>query len=286
MKPEQIMDRCICLLIGAPYSAFKLGTLHDIPCPEGGTMEDRFYTLLDCMEQDENVCTLETGHGKSLIITSDRADPDGGGVMGLYQKVTDHNPDLVCVDAMYLMKDDRANKRSVKWDSQAAISQDIKDIIALGLNKPVIGTNQAKRESEERAGKSVSNISFSDSYGMDCDMAMEIIKKSTPDKEVNELALSITAAREVNLTGFAIHGNAATDFQQLMTRGRHPDSSLMVDENGQPIMVPVVFQEYKDLRNFFKEEAERDQRSHTPEENAMAARAAFEEAGRGSRRRK
>lgn len=279
MKPSQILDRCMCILIGAPYTAFQQGKLHEIPTPEGGTMEDRLIDLRRNMKSDEETCRLESGFGKSLIITSDRADPKGGGVMGLRQKMEDHKPDLLCVDAMYLMKNDRANKRSIKWDDQAAISQDMKEL-ALDFNKPVVGTNQAKRDSEERSGKSVSNISFSDSYGMDCDMAIEIIKKSTRDPEVNELALAITASREINMTGFAIHGNAATSFGSLMTKKRDAEGLIELDERAKPILVPVEFQEYRDLKEFFKDSQDPDQ-SVPRGDRAAAAAANFREARKG-----
>jgi Replicative DNA helicase len=78
MTPQQMMDRCICLLIGAPYTAYKEGGLSSIKVPEGGNMEDRFYELVSSMETDEQTCALETGFNKSLIITSDRDDPKGG----------------------------------------------------------------------------------------------------------------------------------------------------------------------------------------------------------------
>lgn len=252
MTPQQMMDRCICLLIGAPYSAYKNGTLSDIPVPEGGTMEDRFYALMDGMVDDEEVCTLETGRNKSLIITSDREDPRGGGVFGLRQKVDDHKPDLIGADALYLMRNDRAGKRSVKWDDQAAITQDLKDL-ALDTQRPLVGTTQAKRDSEERQGKSVANISFSDSYGMDCDLAVEILKKKITD-EINELALAITGAREINLTGFAVNGNAATSFAQMMMLARDEAGVLILDdETREPYEVPMVFNDYRDIKDFLKE---------------------------------
>jgi hypothetical protein len=251
MTPQQMMDRCICLLIGAPYSAYKEGRLADIPVPEGGTMEDRFYALVETMESDEQTCALETGFNKSLIITSDRDDPKGGGVEGLRRKVEDHKPDLICADALYLMRNDRENKRSVKWDQQAAITQDLKDL-ALDTNKPLIGTTQAKRDSEDKKGQAVSNIAFADSYGMDCDLAVEIIKKKITDEE-NELALAITGAREVNLSGFAIHGNAATTFGPIYEKFRDEAGVVQLDGDGNPLVVPVVFSDYKDIKDFLKQ---------------------------------
>lgn len=273
MTPQQMMDRCICLLIGAPYSAYKKGTLSDIMVPEGGTMEDRFYFLVEGMKADEEVAILETGYNKSIIITSDRDNRSGGGgVNGLRGKVRDWKPDLVCVDAMYLMRNDRENKRSIKWDQQAAITQDLKEL-ALSENVPLLGTTQAKRESEEKQGQSVSNISFSDSYGMDCDLAIEIGKKKIDD-EHNELALSITGAREINMSGFAIHGNAASDFSQIM-KPLTDEAGVVRTENGETKWVPVVFKDTSDIKSFFKV-AGSDERAVRPKSvNAQMAAEAF-----------
>jgi len=254
MKPEEIADRCICLLIEAPYRAFKRKTLDQIPVPEGGTMYDRFARYLDTMKIDENTCRIEMGRDKSLIITSDRADPNGGGVSGLRQKIRDHRPDALYVDGLYLMRHE--GRRSPKWNDQTAIAQDIRDL-ALDENLPIMGTNQANRDSEDRGGKSASNISYADAYGQSCTTAIEIMKKTTPDPEVNELALAITVAREMNITGFAINGNPATDFGCLMTKQRNLEGNVVVDEDGNPVLTPLIFQEYSDLKNFFKEEEER-----------------------------
>jgi replicative DNA helicase len=248
MSPEQMMDRCICLLIEAPYSAFKKGKLSEIPLPDGGTMEDRFHDVSSTLRIDEEACTLETGFRKSIIITSDR---EAGGVNGLKQKAIDHEVDLICVDAMYLMRNDRKRRKSIKWDDQSDITQDTKDV-AIELNRPLVGTTQANRPSEDKRGYSMANIAFADAYGMNCDLAMEINKKTTRDPEVNELAMAITGAREINLNGFAIHGCPATNFEVLMRTVLNDKGVAQLDEAGNKMMEPVVFYENKDIRDFFK----------------------------------
>jgi DnaB-like helicase C terminal domain. len=194
----------------------------------------------------------------------------------LRQKVEDHKPDLICADALYLMRNDRSGgKRSIKWDDQAAITQDLKDL-ALDVNKPLVGTTQAKRESEEKKGQSVSNISFSDSYGMDCDLAIEIIKKKITD-ETNELALAITGAREINISGFAVNGNAATDFGPLYVKYRDEAGIIQADEGGNPLVVPVIFSDYKDIKDFLKlgEDDDKKQQPKSKAQMSALAKSAF-----------
>lgn len=260
MTPEQMMDRTICMLIGAPYDAFKKGYLDQIPHPFGGTMEDAFHGLLNTMKVDEKAMSIGDKH-RTIIITSDREDREGGGITGLRRKLDDYRPDLAFVDAVYLMRNDRSGIRSVKWSEQSAISQDLKDT-AQDYNIPILATLQANRGSEQNKGESASNMAFSDSYAQDCDLAAEIIKKRI-DKQHNELALAITASRETNIAGFAIHGDPCDNFGQLHRQ--------VCDRDGRPILVdgkeqlePIIFEDTADVWKMFKK---------TPEEEA--ARASF-----------
>jgi len=247
MSPAVMRDRCICLLIGAPYSALKKGYLHEIPYPLGGTMRDAFYTLMDGMYADEKTTELETGKGGSLIITSDRDDRKfGGGVQGLHRKCEDHKPGLVFVDAVYLMRNDReGGKRSMKWNDQGAISQDLKDL-AQDINRPLIATLQANRESEDRKGKTSANMAFSDSYAQDCDLSIELIKKRI-NAEQNLIAAAITASREANIAGFVINGNPGSDFNLAQRQ--------VVGAQGTPTDVyeDWVFQDVSEIKDMFSE---------------------------------
>jgi hypothetical protein len=249
MSPQQIMDRCLCLLIGAPYSEFKNGSLHQVVHPYGGSMEEAFYGLLDTIKCDEDTMALE-GKKRSLIITSDREDRNGGGVNGLRRKVEDYEPDMVVVDAVYLMRNDRSGIRSVKWSDQAAISQDLKEV-AQDYKRPVIATLQANRPSEIKKGESAANMAFSDSYAQDCDLGIEIIKKRIDDTH-NELALVITA-REANLAGFAIHGDPCTNFG-ILEKPVTDKHGTVLKNNGVVITAPVIFHDVTDVWKMFKRE--------------------------------
>ncbi|CAB4131711.1 DnaB Replicative DNA helicase [uncultured Caudovirales phage] len=252
MAPEQMMERCVCLLIGAPYKEWKHGNLHTLPHPHGGSMEDHFYSVMETMKQDEVTCSLETGRQKGIVITSDRQDKKyGGGVRGLRNKIDDFKPDLIIADAVYLMRNDRDNgARSMKWNDQASISQDLKEL-AQDTKRPIVATLQANRasEKEDQQGKSAVNMSFSDSYAQDTDLAIEIIKKRV-DASHNELALAITASREANIAGFAIHGDPATNFSQLY-RPVSDDVGVKLGQDGKPMMMPVIFNDARDIKEIF-----------------------------------
>jgi replicative DNA helicase len=251
MSPEQMMERCVCLLIGAAYDDWKHGRLSSIPHPHGGSMEQHFYAMMDSMKQDEATCRLETGSNKSIVITSDRQDRKyGGGVRGLRNKIEDFQPDMVFADAVYLMRNDREQgARSLKWNDQAAISQDLKDL-AQDIKRPILATLQANRasEKEDQQGKSAVNMSFSDSYAQDTDLAIEIIKKRI-NRFHNELALSITASREANIAGFAINGDPATNYTQLYRQVTDDIGPKFLDK--QPVMAPLIFNDARDIKEVF-----------------------------------
>ena len=263
MTPDQIRDRCACLLLNIPYSAYRKGKLHEFPCPSGrGTLEQRFFELVEEMGDDEKICKLETGYDKGLIITSDREDPHGGGVNGLRQKIEDHEPDLICVDGMYLMRNDRENRRSVKWNDQYAISQDMRDV-CLDTNRPLLVTTQGNREGKENYEEGTEDVAFADSVGMDCTTLIKIIKKRTEDPEVNELALLIKASREMNMVGFAINGCAAANFDQLMQKCVNPENNqVLKDDEGNILYEPIVFRDPDQARAMFKKQKAEEKRSN------------------------
>lgn len=297
MSPEKMMDRTACLLINAPYSAYLKGKLGQIPVWEGGTMKDRLNDLRNTIQTDENTCRLESGYNKGFILTADQSQRGeyGGGVKGLQQKIKDYNPDIIFVDAAYLLKNDKSGKRSVKWEDQADVVTELKET-AMIFNRPVVITTQANRDSEDARGFSVRNIAFADAYGMNADLCIEVNKEETGDPERNLLALCIPAAREINLYGFVIHGNAATDFGMVMRKKRNEEGVVLTNENGEPEMEPTVFYQRKEVAAFFKNsdnlKQERARNSNEPKtpaglSNMIHHRAAAqlrEEAKKGKRK--
>jgi hypothetical protein len=264
MHPKVIRRRLIATLIGAPYKAYKDGKLHEFEVAPGYTLQDKFYDVVRTFEEDEVTCLNETGHHKGIIITGDRDKSRyGGGVMGLRQKIEDYEPDLVCVDGIYLMKDDRTGRRSVKWENIANVTQDMHQA-CLDANVPIVGTTQANRDSEDRKGEvTMRGISFSDSFAMDCDLGINVIRKGLDETKASELAFVVTGARETSLLGFAVNGIPATDFSQMRQQSRHADKSIRLHpETGQPIYEYVVFRSPKDIKEMFKgeEDTKKDER--------------------------
>lgn len=255
MTPVQMRNRLLSIFMGVPYTYFRDARLNELQLESGRTYEDLFYDLVSTMKDDEDTTFGETGKRKQLIITNDREIGIGGSIAGLEAKVQEYMPDLICVDGAYLLhRDGKSLGGSSRWEDMTYITHALKTI-SMKYNRPVVCTTQANRKGEEegRIG-SVSDIAFSDSFGQDCDLAIKVVK--TPkDKDHNEIAMLIAAAREANAEGFAIHGNAATNFDQIYRKARNADGTLKVDpESGDCLLEPVIFYSKKDIREFLKED--------------------------------
>jgi hypothetical protein len=274
MHPKVIRRRLIATLIGAPYQAYKKGRLAEYEVAPGYTLEDKHRDVVKSFEEDEITCLNETGYHKGVIITGDRdGHRYGGGVMGLRQKIEDHKPDLVCVDGIYLMRDDRTGQRSVKWQNIANVTQDMHNA-CLEANIPFVGTTQANRDSEDRKGEiTMRGISFSDSFAMDCDYGVNVIRKGLDESKASELALVVTGARETSLLGFPVNGIPATNFSQMRQPARHADGSIRLDPvTGRTMYDLVVFQSPKDIQEMFKGEQEaRKEEQRRLEEQTQSA---------------
>jgi replicative DNA helicase len=219
MTPEQLMQRMASLLTKVDYNLWRKGRLSE---------EDKIKAFA-CMDA---IASWE--HSKSgrqdrpyLTITTDIGDPRGGGVSTVRQKIEELDPDIVLVDGFYQMRDDRNNKRTVKWVNQTAIIQDLKSL-SIDLNVPIISSTQANRAGQSTDDDlGTTDIAFADAAGMYADYAIKVIKIPKKDEEDKEnvnsvrdemlmeyqgrhgatLICQITAAREFQLDGFQLYAN-------------------------------------------------------------------------------
>lgn len=254
MAPVVIRQRLVALMIQAPYKEFIDGKLDEVEAAEGGTLEDRFYDLVETIDIEEETAHEETGKRRRIIITSDRDDKRGGGVNGLRTKVEKYKPDLICVDGVYLMRNDRDGKRSIKWDNITAITQDLHDV-CLEYNRPIVGTTQANRDSEDKKGEAtMRGMAFSDSFAQDCDLGINVIRKPGTDPKQAELAMVVTGARESCLHGFAIHGQPAINFSEIMVPVKSETGAVVTDpRNDEPLVQPLIFYNKSDVSKMFKD---------------------------------
>ena len=199
MPPEQIRRRMAACYCGFEYDAFKGGKLSP-------TEEDEFFDAVE-----------ELGHPggtsqRGLLITSDREDVKRGGtVSGIRAKAEEFQADIVFIDPIYYLRDERENKRSVKWSNMSNICQDIKDMAEV-LAIPVVGTNQANRSDGDN------DMSFSDGFLQNADVAARVML----DKANQEAVVWLTALREARLNAFLINAKPMYDFNQKLDANQRP----------------------------------------------------------------
>jgi hypothetical protein len=146
------------------YKAFKNGKLQ----PD---MKARAFGILQELMQDEMTAGTNNIHQPYLKVISDRSGAngaEGGGVGWLRSKIRDFKPDIVFVDGMYLMKDDRTNSRNVDWKNITNISQDLK-LTAQDFDIPLVGVTQANRSADKSTGEDLTELAYADALGQDAD---------------------------------------------------------------------------------------------------------------------
>lgn len=201
MAPPQIMRRVAALRVLVDYKKFKKGQLQPLE------YQRVFQELANIRgEQDDP----EGKHNTFMVCGT--AGDGGGGVSFLHSKIREFQPDLVIVDGMYLMKDDRQKTKTVDWKAIAHISQDLKRT-AQEFMVPIIGVTQANRKAEKNAKNAdLAEIAYTDSLAQDCDLAMRVQKRINKDSKLPELIVALPGMREGDLDAFLINAVPATDF--------------------------------------------------------------------------
>lgn len=202
MSEMQLLRRIVSIIAKIDYDAFKKSKL------DPATLARVWQILLSI--KDEELLTNVSGHTSSLMVTSPRGDSSG--VSALQAKIREFNPDLVVVDGMYLMRDDRQKVRSIDWKSVAHVSQDLKGTARI-FNVPVIGVTQANRGADKDPKKAdLAELAYADALAQDCDLCLRVNKQKDQSTNDFEIVISIPGGRETLLDGFVVHGMAGSNF--------------------------------------------------------------------------
>lgn len=173
MSEEQIEDRIEAMLMGIMYdefnyNKFKSGTLD----PE---QEKLYFEFLDRKSKLE-----------PLIIET------ATGVSNVNAKIQQHKPDVVFIDGVYLMEDDRGAEQD--WLRVAHITRDLK-MLAKSNKIPICINSQADRTTSNKTGPELDNIGFSSAIGHDSDVVLSLFR----DEEMledREMKVKILKQRE------------------------------------------------------------------------------------------
>jgi replicative DNA helicase len=219
MSPIMVQRRCAALMAQVEYSQFKNSKLDP-------ATKERVFAILQYLRSQETNQTTANGHQPALLATQ----PDGetSGISSLHAKIREFSPDLVIVDGMYLMKDDRQKARNIDWKSVAHISQDLKRTAA-SFNIPVLAVTQANRGADKDPRKAdLAELAYADALGQDCDLCMRVHKQKDTMTHEDELVLSFPGSREGKLEAFVINGVPAVNFhfkRAQISDPNNPDSS-------------------------------------------------------------
>lgn len=137
----------------------------------------------------------------------------GGGISSIRAAIEEFEPDVVLIDGVYLLKDERNSSRNADWKNIAHINQDLKGV-AHEYQIPIIGTTQANRSGMRRkAGQEdvADDLAFSMSALMDADVVIRVQKVITTEGDT-KVILSLPAVRESTINQFMVNANPSIDF--------------------------------------------------------------------------
>lgn len=192
MPSEQVRRRVVATLCDLDYDKLRRAQL---------TRKElsKFVARMRGLKKEE-IAGREESHHRSFLITTDKDDPSGGGVNHVLAKIEQFKPHVVFVDSFYRMRNDRNGQRSMKWQDQAAITQDLKHA-AQTAKIPLIGITQRNREKDD---SDMADVSYSDAAGQETDLGLRVVKHGTDPEGYVKLSVYIAGAREIKADGFRL----------------------------------------------------------------------------------
>lgn len=206
MPTEQIRRRVLAVFTKVDYSALRTGKL---PPQE----EKRFFDDLEAFAENP-----------PFILSGD--DEDKGGVMSVGAKIKEYSPDIVYLDGVYLMHDDRTNKRTTDWQGVSHITQDLKRL-AKQMDIPIVGTTQGNRASAKSKGDNKEETAFSDAFVQDADYLIRIIYEKSHEED-REAIITIPAIREAAGCTFTVNAKFASDLSQKYSAESDEDADTIL----------------------------------------------------------
>lgn len=206
MSTNHIERRFDAIHFKLPYQEFREGLMAD-------AHEQRYLQGLDDLSVEDRAPMITVGNI--------------GGPSSIASKIDQYKPDIVCVDGMYLLADDR--RGSNKWERTSNISWDLKQLTTK-KKIPIIATTQFNREAEATKFSEVnlSMLGFSDSIAQDASAVIGLFKDK--DMELHkEMYVRMLKVREGESKDFTIRWDLhSMDFGVI-----HEDDSDQVIKDGE-----------------------------------------------------
>ena len=206
MPVRQIWRRILARLCRLEYGAVIKGQLsHD-------ARDECFDQLTSLQEIQIAQMQKDLGEGyRDIRVVHGR----GQGINYVRSEIDKFEPDIVLIDGLYLMGNDRqGGKRDVDWKSNTAVTQDLK-VLATDCNIPIVGTTQANRSgSKRKAGEGMddyNDIGFGMGAIMDADTVIRLHKIKNAQNE-NRILVTLPAVRETENDAFVLRFVPMMDF--------------------------------------------------------------------------
>lgn len=206
MPVRQIWRRVLARLCRLDYGAVTKGQLsHD-------ARHSCFDELTALQETQIANMRAELGSGYRDIRV---VHGMGQGVSHVRNEIERFEPDIVLIDGLYLMGNDRqGGKRDVDWKSNTSVTQDLK-VLATECNIPIVGTTQANRSgSKRKAGSDMddyNDIGFGMGAIMDADSVIRLHKIKNAHNE-DRILVTMPAVRETEIDAFVLRFIPMMDF--------------------------------------------------------------------------
>lgn len=215
MQEAEILERLVCAAAKVDYDEYYKGLLRNTN-PEAFA---HFWAIQDWLRQlrDHSIHSGDS-YAPDVLATCDSSE-GGGGITSLRAKIREFKPDLVVVDGIYLMKDDRGSGKNAKWDAMTNISRDLKKTAQM-FDVPVVGVTQGNRQADkDHKQADLREIGYADAPGQDADLILRVDKRKTDNGET-EIYVSVVGFRHGSgkLDCFSIHFHPCvnTEFHRII----------------------------------------------------------------------
>lgn len=205
MSADIMRDRYEAMLYGMMYGdfnyqMFKSGTL-------SSEQEQGYFKFLENDLPRVEPVILETATGVSSIVTA----------------IQQHDPDLVLIDGVYLMQDERGARDD--WLRVAHITRDIKQV-AKQWHKPIFVNSQADENTSKKTGPKLGDIKYTQAIGQDSDNVLALYRDAVMVND-REMGISVLKQREGTLGRVTINW----DFQHMNFSGIYSDTDDGSDDS-------------------------------------------------------
>jgi len=250
MPIKQIWRRILARLCRLEYGQVTGGTL---PLDA----RDKSFDMLTELQEQQLLSMRERlsgGYRDIMVVKPSIAE--GGGVNAIRAAIDRFQPDIVFIDGLYLMADDRQQgKRDNGWRTIANITQDLK-ALAAETNLPIVGTTQSNREGVKRkVGEnmdSYDDIGFGLGAIQDADLVMRLQKIAGREGE-DRILVTLPAVREASVDAFTLRFKPVVDFELDMVNVTAEQLQQLTVE---PDEEPPIAQQQQQPRGRRRREAE------------------------------